>query len=192
MPPTPASRDDAALWRRVVAGDEAAFTGLYRAHAVALYRFVRRMTGSAQLAEDVVQDVFLSVVDAAARGGAHGYDPARAGLRAYLFGAARNAAAKRLRQATPVALPETTRDLAGQRLDDEAHAVRSALGALEESFREVVILCELEGLSYEETAAAVGVPVGTVRSRLHRARARLAELLGDEPLATAPVHKEAR
>jgi RNA polymerase sigma factor (sigma-70 family) len=188
MPPSSPPSDDAALWQRVVAGDEAAFTSLYRAHGAALYRFVCRMTGSAPLAEDVVQDVFLSVVDAAARGAPHGYDPARGGLRAYLFGAVRNVAAKRLRQpaARPVEAP------AGQRFDDEAHAVRSALAALEESFREVVILCELEGLSYEETAAALGVPIGTVRSRLHRARARLAALLGDEAPVKTPAHKEAR
>jgi RNA polymerase sigma-70 factor (ECF subfamily) len=192
MPPAPPPPDDAALWRRVVAGDEAAFTAIYRAHGAGLFRFVRRTTGSAALAEDVVQDVFLSLVDAAARGGAAGYDPARGGLRAYLFGAARNAAAKRLRAPALAPLDGTGDDLAGQRRDDDAHAVRAALGALEESFREVVILCELEGLSYEETAAALDVPVGTVRSRLHRARARLAALLGDEAPASAPAHKEAR
>jgi RNA polymerase sigma-70 factor (ECF subfamily) len=192
MAPAPPPSDDAALWRRVVAGDEAAMTLLYRTHGAGLYRFVRRMTGSAPLAEDVVQDVFLSVVDAAARGGGQGYDPARGGLRAYLFGAVRKAAAKRLRVPALERLSVGEDGPAGQRSDDDAHAVRCALGALDESFREVVILCELEGLSYEESAAALGVPVGTVRSRLHRARARLAELLGDQPPAAARAHKEAR
>ena len=190
-PASPDESDDAALWRRLLRGEEEAFTLVYRRHARALHRFARRMTGSAAVADDVVQDVFLAAIDAAARpqrGG--GFDPERGSLRAYLYGAARNATLRRLRQPPPAR--DGAAEGAGQRRDEEAHALRSALAALEPSFREVVLLCDLEGLSYEEAAAAVDVPIGTVRSRLARARARLAGMLSDAP--PAPVHerKEAR
>jgi RNA polymerase sigma-70 factor (ECF subfamily) len=184
------THDDAALWRRVLGGDEEAFATLYREHGARLYRFALRMTGSAAVAEDVVQDVFLGVVRAAAHtASGAGYDPARGPLRSYLFGAARNAAGKRLREAAPAAGHEAP---VGARHDDDTHALRAAILALDPAFREVVVLCELEGLSYEETARALGVPVGTVRSRLARARARLAARLLDAAARPAPIPEEAR
>jgi RNA polymerase sigma-70 factor, ECF subfamily len=173
--------DDAALWQRIRQGDEAAFGQLYRDHAPPLFRFATRLTGSAALAEDVLQDVFVGLMDATARRGGGGYDPARGDLRSYLFGAVRNAARKRLRD--PGARPAAPGDgvAVGRRTDDDSQALRAALLRLEPDFREVVLLCELEGLLYQEAAAALGIPVGTVRSRLHRARARLVALLSDDP-----------
>ncbi|GBD06885.1 ECF RNA polymerase sigma factor SigR [bacterium HR21] len=72
------------------------------------------------------------------------------------------------------ATPSVEEELSRTALDEE---VLRALNALPESFRTIVILCDLEDLSYEDVARMLGVPVGTVRSRLHRARARLAQLL---------------
>ena len=188
LPPVPS--DDAALWQQVRQGDEAAFGRLYRQHAAALFRFAVRLTGSAAVAEDVLQEVFVALIDAAVPRGGAGYDPGRGPLRSYLFGAVRNEARKRLREGVVMrATAETVR--VGQRTDDDRQALTAALAQLEPDFREVVLLCELEGLRYEEAAAALEIPVGTVRSRLSRARARLAATLSDEP-STANVRKEAR
>jgi RNA polymerase sigma-70 factor, ECF subfamily len=181
--------DDAAVWQRIRQGDEGAFSQVYRQHAGRLYRFAARLTGSVALAEDVLQDVFVALVDRAARTAPGGYDPAQGGLRSYLYGAVRNRALKRLREAdrrSPAGA-----DHIGHRTDDDTQALRDALMKLDPDFREVVLLCELEGLQYEEAAQALGIPVGTVRSRLARARARLLALLSDEP-ATPSVRKEAR
>ncbi len=191
-----AACDDAGLWGRALRGDEAAFTMLFRRHQRPLYRFALRLTGAPALAEDAVQDVFMGLVDRAAAGPrtTGGYDPARGGLRPYLFGAVRNAACKRLRAAGPVAA--AAGELAAEvgPAAEETQALRRAIAALEPAFREVLLLCELEGLSYEETAAALEIPVGTVRSRLSRARARLGEALGADEAAArgAAPRKEAR
>jgi RNA polymerase sigma-70 factor (ECF subfamily) len=178
-----AADHDAAVWQQVRQGDEAAFGRLYREHAPALFRFALRLTGSRAVAEDVVQDVFVGLIDAATRPPGAGYDPARGPLRSYLYGAVRNAAHKRLREG-PVARADVEAIRIGQRTDDDRQAVTAALLQLEPDFREVVILCEVEGLQYEEAAAALDIPVGTVRSRLFRARARLAAALSDEPTNT--------
>ena len=183
---TPEDDHDALLWRRLRRGDEAALMELYRERAAVLLRFLVRQTGSPALAEDVLHDVFLAVLD----GSAGGYDPARGSLRSYLFGAARNTAAKRLRHAPA---PPPLAVAIGQRADDEEQAVRAALLQLGPEFREVLLLCDLEGLRYDEAAAALAIPIGTVRSRLSRARAQMASLLSDQsPAATAAARKEAR
>jgi RNA polymerase sigma-70 factor, ECF subfamily len=183
--------DDAALWRRLCEGDEQAFVALYRGRSGPLLRFAERLTGSRALAEDVLQEVFLAVIDASAGRSSAGYDPARGSLASYLFGVARNAAHKRLRSAAPERATAT--EPPGRRSDDDEQAVRGALARLDPVFREVVLLCDLEGLRYDEAAAALAVPVGTVRSRLARGRARLAALLADEaPAKPSAVMKEAR
>ncbi len=187
---TEVAPDDAALWRRICAGDEAAFVGMYRQHAPRLFRFAARLTGSGALAEDVLQDVFVGLMDAAARPGS-GYDPARGALRSYLFGAVRNRASKGLREASVRRLDAGEPVAIGRRTDDDDKALKDALLQLSPDFREVILLCELEGLRYEEAAEALGIPVGTVRSRLARGRARLVALLADEP-ETDHVRKEAR
>jgi RNA polymerase sigma-70 factor, ECF subfamily len=182
---TPDPEHDARLWRRLRRGDEAAVLELYRERAAVLLRFLVRLTGSPALAEDVLHDVFVAVMD----GGAGGYDPARGSLRSFLFGAARNTAAKRVRQTPP--LPVT--GAVGQRTDDDEQAVRAALLQLAPEFRETLLLCDLEGLRYDEAAAALDVPIGTVRSRLSRARAQMVSLLSDQPrAASAAAGKEAR
>src|SRR5579863_4765099 len=85
--------DEGLLLRRMVAGDEAAFTLLYRRKHPAIYRFALHMSGNASIAEDVTQEVFMTLIRDAKR-----FDPARGSLSSYLFGVARNQVLKRWEQ----------------------------------------------------------------------------------------------
>ena len=171
---------DQALIQRTAAGDREAFATLYRRHQGAVYRFARLMTGSAPAAEDVVQEVFLALMKDAAR-----YDAGRAALTTYLFGMARRVTRRRLLRerrfvesaAGPVA--EDAAPNASQALErrDTLQRLREAILSLPSRYREVVILCDLEGVTYEMAAASVGCAIGTIRSRLHRARQLLATKL---------------
>jgi RNA polymerase sigma-70 factor, ECF subfamily len=185
---------DDRLLRRMQAGDEDAFTVLYRRRHPAIYRFALHMSGNAALAEDVTQEVFMALIREPGR-----FDPTRGSLGAFLFGIARNHLKKRWeqeRRLVPTAhdsdelddfvtsLPSSNGSGAAQAsavddLDslDTIGRVRRAISTLPENYREVVVLCELEEMSYEEAAAALNCPVGTVRSRLHRARTILLEKL---------------
>jgi RNA polymerase sigma-70 factor (ECF subfamily) len=186
-------RDDVLL-RRAAKGDEDAFTLLYRRHQAAMYRFALRMTGSAWAAEEIVQDVFMTLMRAPKK-----YDSSRGTLGGYLYGIARNRVMKHLeRLPREVSLEQKNEDGtgAGIVLQDPATPatwaemrermkhVRAAVLELPAEFREAVVLCELEELSYEEAADAAGCPIGTIRSRLHRGRALLLaklEMLRDVP-----------
>jgi RNA polymerase sigma-70 factor (ECF subfamily) len=186
-------RDDVLL-RRAARGDEEAFVLVYRRHQGALYRFALRMTGSRWGAEEIVQDVFMTLLRDPKK-----YDASRGALGAYLFGIARNRVMKHLeRLPREVPLEEKNEDGSGpgvilqdaftpamwteqrERLD----RVRAAVLELPAEFRETVVLCELEEKSYEEAAQMIGCPIGTIRSRLHRGRALLLaklEMLRDVP-----------
>jgi RNA polymerase sigma-70 factor (ECF subfamily) len=175
---------DEELMRRAAGGDEAAFTELYRRRQPALYRFAYQTSGSAAIAEDVVQEVFLSVIRKAVR-----YDGARGSVAAFLFGVARNYVLRALDGRRERPDPEDVAaegDLAGDvERSRMIESVRAAVLALPLHYREAVVLCDLQGLPYEQAAEALGCAVGTVRSRLHRARQMLAERLGAEPVRCA-------
>ncbi len=189
----PQDRDDLLL-RRAAKGDEEAFTLLYRRHQGALYRFALRMTGSAWGAEEIVQDVFMTLIRAPKK-----YDPERGTVGALLFGIARNRVMKHLeRRPREVALEEKNEDGTGAGIilqdsftpamwvekRERMHQVRAAVLDLPAEFREAVVMCELEEMSYEEAAQMTGCPIGTIRSRLHRGRALLLaklEMLRDVP-----------
>lgn len=174
---------DELLLRRAAKGDEEAFALLYRRHQGALYRFALRMTGSAWGAEEIVQDVFMMLVRDPKK-----YDADRGTLGAFLYGVARNRIMKHLER-TPrdLSLDESGdagRDSHPQLQDqmtparwaeigERRNQVRAAVLALPPEFREAVVLCELEEMSYDEAARALECPVGTIRSRLHRGRALL-------------------
>ena len=175
-------RDDVLL-RLAAKGDEEAFTFLYRRHQAALYRFALRMTGNAWAAEEIVQDVFMTLMRDPRK-----YDSNRGTLGGFLYGVARNRVMKHLeRLPREIPLEEKNEDGSGAGivLQDAAtpafwaerrermDRVRAAVLELPVEFREVVVLCELEEMSYEEAAQAVGCPIGTIRSRLHRGRALL-------------------
>src|SRR5579859_2386026 len=182
-----------ALLKRAVRGDEQAFLALYQEHQPALYRYALRMTGSPWAAEEIVQEVFLLLIREPQK-----YEVARGELGAFLFGVARNRVMKHLER-TPRELsldvinadgsawrepqdPLTPMMIAEKR--ERIEQVREAVLELSAEFREAVVLCELEEMSYEEAAQACGCPVGTIRSRLHRGRALLLaklELLRDAP-----------
>jgi RNA polymerase sigma-70 factor (ECF subfamily) len=186
-------RDDVLL-RRAAKGDEDAFTFLYRRHQAAICRFALRMTGNAWAAEEIVQDVFMTLMRDPKK-----YDPARGALGAFLYGIARNRVMKHLeRLPREVSLQEKHDDGSGPGIilqdantpskwlegRERAEQVRSAVMDLPPEFREAVILCELEELSYEEAALMAGCPIGTIRSRLHRGRALLLaklEMLRESP-----------
>jgi RNA polymerase sigma-70 factor (ECF subfamily) len=181
---------DETLLQRALAGDEEAFTRLYQRLRGVVYRFARQMSGSTGLAEDVTQDVFLILLRKAEL-----FDARRGALSTYLIQIARNEVLRRLgRDQTHVFLDDEAQEEAAppdERLivrsdplgnlvrDEESEAVRQAVLALPLHYREVVVLCELEELSYTEAAALLGCAIGTVRSRLHRARALLKQRLNE-------------
>jgi RNA polymerase sigma-70 factor (ECF subfamily) len=181
------------LLKRAVGGDEQAFLALYQKHQSALYRYALRMTGSPWAAEEVVQEVFLVLIREPDK-----YQAARGELGAFLYGVARNRVMKHLeRLPREASLDLMNADGKGWREPEDPltpmmiaekreriDRVRDAVLSLPAEFREAVVLCELEEMSYEEAANACGCPIGTIRSRLHRGRALLLaklELLRDAP-----------
>ena len=174
--------NDSELLRSMLAGDEEALSVLYRRRQGGVYRFALQMSGSKTLAEDVTQEVFLFLM----RDG-HVFDPEKGSVSAFLLGVARNYVLRRMRveqQLAPlgddfeddVPVLHASSDICP--LDDLTRAetiesVRRAVLSLPSKYREVVVLCELQDISYGETAEILGCAIGTVRSRLHRARALL-------------------
>jgi RNA polymerase sigma-70 factor (ECF subfamily) len=176
---------DEQLLRLMQGGDEDAFTTLYRRRQGGIYRFVLEMSGSPSLAEDVTQEVFMALIR-----DSRGYDPSRASLGAYLLGMARHHALRFLkRDRTYVSIEDGSRDnsdLAPLSPEDphsamsrreRIHSVQQAILSLPGHYREAVVLCDLNEMSYEDAASVLGCSVGTVRSRLHRGRALLIQKL---------------
>jgi RNA polymerase sigma-70 factor, ECF subfamily len=189
---------DDGLVARMVTGDEDAFVLLYRRRQGSVFRFVLHMCGNRAIAEDVTQEVFLALIRDARR-----FDPNRGSLGAFLVGIARNHVKKRWEQDRRlVIVGDASSDgleraitkegfggvgeyqAADGRMEqaaseliamDQVDMVRKVIATLPEKYREVVVLCDLQEMSYEKAAASLGCPVGTVRSRLHRARAMLLE-----------------
>jgi RNA polymerase sigma-70 factor (ECF subfamily) len=175
---------DDDLLRRTAAGDQQAFTALYRRYQRPVYRFAVQMSGSAEVADEVTQEVFLVLMRRAAE-----FDPARARLSSWLYGIARKQVLRQLdRRAAssqlsgaeegedPTVPPElvTTFDpVESLTRQEQAQSLREAVLSLPPRYREVVVLCELHEMSYAEAAAVTGCAVGTIRSRLHRSRALL-------------------
>jgi RNA polymerase sigma-70 factor, ECF subfamily len=175
---------DEDLLELAASGDETAFTQLYLRHRDSVFRFTYRLLQSREVAEEITHDCFLSLIKKPKR---FKPDDRRASLRTYLCAAARNLAFKRLRRTgnegtiddvwegprTPVS-QEPLRQLLGAEISE---AVRKAIGELPPLQREALILFEYEEMSLSEIAEVAGVDVGTVKSRLYRARERLRILL---------------
>ncbi|MGH6610536.1 MAG: RNA polymerase sigma factor [Burkholderiaceae bacterium] len=176
--------DEAQQLSRACAGDEAAFIELYRRHRATVYRFAWLITGSEAQAADVTQEVFIALLDKS-----NTFDAQRGSLAAYLCGMARFRAYrmtdKRMQSVEDFdALLEMqseadTPELPAEQLERSRtlHALYAAIRKLPAPFRDVLILVELQQMSYVEAAAIAGIELGTVRSRLSRAKARLAQLL---------------
>lgn len=148
--------------------------GLYAEHGPALLRYLRRLTGQAESAEDLLQETFVQALK--------GLERLDAALspKAWLFAIARHLginARQRRRDMLPLA-EEMLRPQ--ERPDPRREEVREAIAALPEKQREALQLRLAEGLSYEEIAQALDIPVGTVRSRLHAAVKSLREAMGQE------------
>ena len=181
---------DGELWRRARQGEPECFGVLFDRHGEAVRAFCARRTGSLDAADDLVSIVFLEAWRR--RGQIELID---GNALPWLYGIARRTIHHRWRTALrhrraldrlpPVpAAPDHADEVAG-RLDDERHLarLRAAFERLRPPDRDVLVLCVWQGLTYQEAAVALGVPVGTVRSRLSRARSRL----GAETEAPHPV-----
>ena len=177
--------DDAALIERSWHEPEA-FAALYDRHAAPIHRFAGRRLGD-QMADDVVGETFLAAFRRRKR-----YDLRRADARPWLYGIAANVIGKHRRAevrmlrafartgADPVAAGHA--DLVDSRVCAAAvqRDLAAALAGLSAGDRDVLLLIAWADLSYEETAAALRIPVGTVRSRLNRARRKVREALGGQ------------
>lgn len=185
---TSASPDDPSLLAAWCRGDTGAAQALYERHGAALLRFAAAMLASRQAAEDVVHDTFVELLRRPER-----FDAGRGPLAAYLYGIARHRATRVARMSLREMPLEDEQDEGdeeeGLSLTERAQTierVRAAVHDLPLVHREIVALCDLEELPYATVAAILDCPIGTVRSRLHRARAllstRLAELgTSEEP-----------
>jgi RNA polymerase sigma-70 factor (ECF subfamily) len=192
---TALTAEDAELVTRLRRGDAAAARELYQRHGAALLRFGLAMSNCRQTAEDVVHDTFVEILRHPVK-----FDPARGSVIAYLFGIARHRMSRVARismrdAGVPLVAeedllvdPDTglldagvvdTFEDAGDEIDRERdiERVRTAVFDLPRVHREVIALCDLEELSYATAASILDCPIGTIRSRLSRARALLATRL---------------
>ncbi|MEV6630309.1 RNA polymerase sigma factor [Actinoplanes sp. NPDC051470] len=169
---------DAALLGLVARGDSAALTRLYEAHSGRLFGYLLRLAGDRGVAEEILQDTMLAVWRSAGSyaGGAR--------VTTWLFGVARRQAHNRLRNVAPPVPAEAVDRPDGTPGPDElaiaaagGTPVAEAIGRLPDHQRDVIGLVFVAGLPLADAAEVLGVPVGTVKSRLHHARARLAQLL---------------
>jgi RNA polymerase sigma-70 factor (ECF subfamily) len=182
---------DDLLLARIAMGAGDALAALFRRRQADVYRFALHMSGAVAVAEDVTQDVFLIVMRDAAR-----YEPGRSTVAAWLCGIARNCVRQRLErdgrwesleeaageEPPAVVLPDPLGELTRS---ERVETLRRAVIALPVRYREVVVLCDLEELTYAEAADALGCAIGTVRSRLHRARTMLAARMAALDVAQA-------
>jgi RNA polymerase sigma-70 factor (ECF subfamily) len=172
---------DESLLRLSSAGDEKAFLELYRRRQGGIYRFALHMSGSAAIAEEVTQEVFMAVIRDGKR-----FDAKRGAASAFLIGVARNHVLKLLqRNRSYIGLEDEIVEPAAPGDDvvltlaraEAVENVRQAVLELPAVYREAVVLCDLQEMSYADAAGALNVPVGTVRSRIARGRALLAQKL---------------
>jgi RNA polymerase sigma-70 factor (ECF subfamily) len=178
----PERNKDELLLKRAGDGDQAAFLEIYERHRLPVFRFAYRLLGTAEAAEDVTHDCFLSLIRNSAN-----FDPERASLRTYLFAAARNLAMKQFRTlGREASLDELTeepqfssrREPLSMVLDEElANQVRDAVMSLPPLQREALVLFEYEDLSLSEIADVTQSDVGAVKGRLFRAREGLKRML---------------
>lgn len=198
---------DAELIAKLERGDVAAAQEIYTLHVRTLLRFGVAMTNSTVLAEDIAHDSFIELMRRPGK-----FRPQHGSLRAYLLGIARHQVSRHLRATRRYvsgawdssddqgvvaiqAMPQVSESSVAAGTEELAERtemvkrVRGAVMALSPDHREVIAWCDLEGLPYEEVAAILGCPVGTVRSRLYRARAQLATRLAElgEPAAASRV-----
>jgi len=167
---------DMELLRRFRAGDREAFAAVYRNNQAPVFRFALHMTADRVKATEITQDVFVWLIHHPGD-----YDSERGDLSSFLIGVTRKLLQRRLhneRRLVPLseAGPEP-RAYTEDTRESESAELRKAIAALPERYREAVVLCDLEEKSYEDAASLLDCAIGTVRSRLHRARGLLARKL---------------
>jgi RNA polymerase sigma-70 factor (ECF subfamily) len=175
---------------RLAVGDRQALDLIYRAEAGEVYRFALAMCGNPAWSADAVQDAFVHLAEKP-----HGYDAAQGPLRAYLCGIARHKLLARWRASTPFAALEEEDE--GGSDAPATHSPEQELGRSQQTqalwreiarlpwaFREAVVLVDIQERTYTEAAQIAGVEINTLRTRLHRARKRLAEALAPLGFAT--------
>lgn len=183
------AQEDIALLREVARGSETAMEALYERYGTACYRLARRVLADAHLAEDVVQQVFLTLWQGS------GYDPSRGSLSTWLLGVTHNKAVDMVRreerrraerlgpaQEEIAAATPGPDEVAWESL--RALQAREALRTLSGEHREVLLLAYYGGFTQSEIAEMTGLPLGTVKSRtlhaMRRLRSALASSLGGE------------
>jgi len=177
-------KDDAQLIDETLAGDSGAFGQLVENYQDRLFNSVVHLMGSAEDARDVVQDAFIQAFVKL------GSFKRKSAFFTWLYRIAFNLAVSHKRRKRPTTSIEQTREVAGiEPIDgdigpdgyaeqqDRAVQVRMALAALSEEHRGILVLREMEDCSYEEISEILNLPVGTVRSRLHRARLQMRDEL---------------
>ena len=170
--------NDQTLWRGIVKGERTAFDALFRLYSAPLRLFLRRYTNCPDAADDVAQETFLQLWRRH-----NGFDPARGTLKQYLFGIARKQAAHSRRdgsppgtEAEPAQFDETQNVAPSQPMaaaESRTADLSEAMARLEPEERTLLWLREVEGYSYAELTDILGVPLGTVKSKLFSARAAL-------------------
>ncbi len=178
---------DAELLQTMQEGGEDAFLALYRRWQAPIFRFALRMLGSRTAAEDVTQEVFMAVIR-----DSRGYRSSRGSFGSWLYGIARHLILRTIERERASPAPpdaaegqariEGLRSPQGDPHDESVRRqrterLRKAVLSLPVHYREVVVLCELHEMDYAEAAKSLGCSIGTIRSRLHRARSILAERL---------------
>ena len=175
-----ATRDDQELVRQLARGDQAAFHACYERYQGPIFRFAWHMSGNQTTAEEVTQEVFLRLIHKPKK-----FDAAKGTLAGYLFGIARNVMRREMAGSfldVPLEDEQISEDpafsieadlLAELDRQERLELLHKSVLALPATYREALILCDLEEMSYPNAAAILDCPEGTVASRLHRARAML-------------------
>lgn len=172
--PTDENRDR-WLVSRFRDGDREALSTIYRTHHPAVYRFALYITNDPEAAAEVVQEAFVWLIDHPAA-----FDPDRGSLPCFLSGVTRKILQRRGRYEQRFQPLDDTQPASTFEDPDRAielRQLRAAILSLPEDYRDVVVLCGIESRTYEQAAMVLGCAVGTVRSRLHRAKALLAKQL---------------
>jgi RNA polymerase sigma-70 factor (ECF subfamily) len=181
-------QDDATLVARVRAGDQEAMAAIYGRESAAVFRYALALSGNRNWADDAMQEAFIALATRA-----ESFDASKGSLGAWLAGVARHWLLAQWRSAHQhEPLDEHGDDGPGVVATDavlvrrqDIDALWAAVRALPWPFREALVLVDLQERPYEQAAAIAGIEINTLRSRLHRARARLAALLNEQATATA-------
>ena len=180
------TQTDEQLLGRIQKGDESAFLDLFQRRNAGVYRFALAMCGRKDLAEEIVQEVFVAFINSS-----QDLNPGKGSVQSWLYSVARNQTRKRLRKESryvafaqddegvefPELLGTQENVLDALTQQERLEALDEAIGELPSPFREVLVLCDLEEAPYEVAAGVLECPLGTIRSRLSRARAMLAAKL---------------